>query len=1269
MKNLRQLSEARYALAEESASVQYTHMAVDTSTSRVFLVDNELRLYIITHGSKPAVYDLRNTQDASGADLVTPISQCVSLAYLLDSDSVCVACDTGEILVVDSNRGTAICVGSFDAGLETMAWSPDGEIVVLLTKEGIIAALSGDWDPLGEEFPLRTDGSTCDLDASIDWRADGQYWCCHYAVNDGEGTTRSFSVFNREFEHTADSEKTVKGTLSSAFAWRPSGNYLTTAREFNGRQEMLHYERNGLLHITQEVTRSDITADGVITGMQWNSRSDILAIQFQVPVTPGDTSSGHRYVLQLWNMNNFHWYLKREIVQLSNDAAASPALFAWCPEQPYTLYLTEAHGQVRRLCFEWDPATVSYTSQRDNPATCIVADGPNVLITPFAIANVPPPFSAAKLVLPGASVANELALSPSGKIAVLASNHTLSIYQAYSPKNSREMSKLPAVAVSVPLQTTTARQLEWYDDDTLVCTVNNNGRDAIWTIDASTGTVLATLNVSDGVTVVRIAARQGVCAVHTDDKHVHRFHRDSNRLDPWILANGGSVLDSECPWIDSIHMEGDEIMVALDARSRLYVHGRTVASDVTSFLLYEKFLLFTTRSHVMRFLRFDGAFNESLLALAPLPNMASGDAFESAYNETWRNIERGSILVVGVPSTVKIVTQMPRGNLETLAPRPLLLDRVREHLDAHQYRTAFLMMRTHRLDLNYLFDHHGKDFIEHIDEFTSQIADVDFFNLFLSALHENDSSEMFISPRPHPRHPSSKGPAKVNLVTTALRESLEKADPVKYRLSVLTTYVKSSPPRLEEVLRIVQAIPDTQTREACVKYVAFLTEVSHLYKVALGMYDFDLVLLVAQISKMDPKEYLPFLRKLQQMEKYYQRYTIDTHLGRHASALANLSHAGEEYFDQCMANIKEHKLYTHALDVYADRPQQLQEVFKLYAQYQFENGRVSEAAQLYQLSGDLETAMRYFINAVRWREALSLAGDLNKSESEVREIADELVDALKVESRFADAAYILTHYLGDHKGAVEAYCDFGLFIEAAQIAARHGLTTDMSDHIKEAVVDACEQMMADIAERKKKHHALVTRLVELRQEKETWARLAIERGETGEQDEDARSVNSLYSVGSAASGSSRGSGRSGRSGKSGKSSRSNVSRGTSRNAGKAERNRHKKGNPLEEHYLVETIQKIFPSTEHQQEVRNVLQGLIMKGEMKLAQQLQEAYGAILNHMASVYSMTTEPLESEDYLKAERPHRATPKVPAVTAWAFDMLKDPSAKPVAANKDGK
>ena len=46
-----------------------------------------------------------------------------------------------------------------------------------------------------------------------------------------------------------------------------------------------------------------------------------------------------------------------------------------------------------------------------------------------------------------------------------------------------------------------------------------------------------------------------------------------------------------------------------------------------------------------------------------------------------RKVERGSKIVVAVPSTMSLVLQMPRGNLETINPRPLVMEVVTKDLN------------------------------------------------------------------------------------------------------------------------------------------------------------------------------------------------------------------------------------------------------------------------------------------------------------------------------------------------------------------------------------------------------------------------------------------------------------------------------------------------------------------------------------------------------------------------------------------------------------
>ena len=111
------------------------------------------------------------------------------------------------------------------------------------------------------------------------------------------------------------------------------------------------------------------------------------------------------------------------------------------------------------------------------------------------------------------------------------------------------------------------------------------------------------------------------------------------------------------------------------------------------------------------------------------------------------------------------------------------------------------------------------------------------------------------------------------------------------------------------------AQPSSTTASKALDYVVFLVDVDRLYDVALGLYDFDLVLMVAQKSQKDPKEYLPFLANLQTMDTHTQRYVIDSHLGRWDSALQNLAASGGDKMEQVIALMNKHSLYQTALRV------------------------------------------------------------------------------------------------------------------------------------------------------------------------------------------------------------------------------------------------------------------------------------------------------------------------------------------------------------------
>ena len=70
-----------------------------------------------------------------------------------------------------------------------------------------------------------------------------------------------------------------------------------------------------------------------------------------------------------------------------------------------------------------------------------------------------------------------------------------------------------------------------------------------------------------------------------------------------------------------------------------------------------------------------------------------------------------------------------------------------------------------------------------------------------------------------------------------------------------------------------------QAAEETLKYLIIISDPHILYKVALGLYNFDLVLMVAHQTHRDPKEFLPFLQRLRELPEAERCYEIDYHLG------------------------------------------------------------------------------------------------------------------------------------------------------------------------------------------------------------------------------------------------------------------------------------------------------------------------------------------------------------------------------------------------------
>lgn len=58
----------------------------------------------------------------------------IAMEFVQLNDCICLATDSGEIVQFNLNDESSETVGEISDGIETMSWSPDQELVVIVTK-------------------------------------------------------------------------------------------------------------------------------------------------------------------------------------------------------------------------------------------------------------------------------------------------------------------------------------------------------------------------------------------------------------------------------------------------------------------------------------------------------------------------------------------------------------------------------------------------------------------------------------------------------------------------------------------------------------------------------------------------------------------------------------------------------------------------------------------------------------------------------------------------------------------------------------------------------------------------------------------------------------------------------------------------------------------------------------------------------------------------------------------------------------------------------
>ena len=326
-----------------------------------------------------------------------------------------------------------------------------------------------------------------------------------------------------------------------------------------------------------------------------------------------------------------------------------------------------------------------------------VIDGKTLKITPMRLANIPPPIALYELDLHG----NALDVVVSAKDGITSFgvlfDDAFSYYEWKLPEDFKKKPILKwtattPIGIQIPEGHTTNLQK---------C-INQ-------CVSIDQGNQLSILQTT-------IPESRKVVAEVQDGEIRHSSQSFNQNL---VQASSRSGDQMSSPTYDQTSLPPREICLS---SGRLRVDGRELAKNCTSFLTTPSHLIFTTSQHLLKFVH----MTEVEKMVVP------GDTPET--DERCRTIERGALLVTVMPSNFALVLQMPRGNLETIYPRALVLAGIRDSIKEKKYKKAFLACRNHRVDMNILHDYNPEAFLTDIELFVDQVKKVEYIDLFLSQL-------------------------------------------------------------------------------------------------------------------------------------------------------------------------------------------------------------------------------------------------------------------------------------------------------------------------------------------------------------------------------------------------------------------------------------------------------------------------------------------------------------------------------------------------------
>ncbi|KAI6178588.1 Elongator complex protein 1 [Aphelenchoides besseyi] len=921
------------------------------------------------------------------------------------AERFCVDYTTGQIYFLHENQITSIdqkgekesergCIVSEIYG---GAWSPDMQILVVATDE-LLIAISAEFDTIAEvellpthagKEELQTIGwgsketqfqgqagkgnrekvdwnrvptqlnewDEADYHTLVQWRADGQLLATstvekieRRTTGDSDGQRevvgRRIRVWDRELQLLSCCD--ILAGIEPTLALRPGKNLILTSRLFastSGEEvrSLWFFEQNGQYRYNATMPTG---REGITQNMQWNADGSILMVVFWFE----ETKKGQ---IQFWTVSNAEWALKTAI-DFDNrivECSFSQEIFSLC-------YCLTSDGRFWRLEMNRTYCCV------DGVVVSVCND--QLRLSDFNQAPIPPPMSHCSVSLKNEKkneFATSIALNENRSLAVLTSSYNLKTYQFKD------------------------KQLMLVDSFSCEHWCNGIVYGLRWTTGAQTVTFVHAVETEQKILMKE---KEELRCLYSSKNPIvyHVFDTQTNRLyfvdvfgvcKFYDLANQttNELFDSKTRNFSSWTLLSNtrNIIIGLSPRHQLIANGKILVENCTSYstTLNGDFVLITTFGNRLFVL----AVEEIETFLANTNNKQSlcrGDG---------RLVERGALIVGHEPGATgtRCWLQMPRGNLEQIFPRDLLIERLKVLIDSRQYQQVLKEMRRHRVNMNLVFDHDPSTFMNNCSLFVSSFdpkssLDVELLQLFVTALDEEDCTDGVFASNYSRKKPNKITDDKVDLVCSAVvrelrsQESKMSSEFDGMYTVILTCLVKPKSSSIVDALLDLKKRADdykenrnektyAQFLSNSLRHLCYIVPENELFNAALRTYDLEIVSMIADKQQKDPREYLPIIDDLRsKTPQEYQNFCICLRLRDWIAALRHISKVPER-FDECIQHVKRYQLYSEALDIFVGTDK-YSIISDIYADYLHSKAKFGMAALFFEKCGNYTKALQSY---------------------------------------------------------------------------------------------------------------------------------------------------------------------------------------------------------------------------------------------------------------------------------------------------------------------